>query len=85
MKAHSSRQFASIDDTDRYKEAGSKAAYLNSLDSSVYSESSVLQKNVQEILKAELQSEAMKGEDSSAYTHKQLNIHFVEIFTHIYF
>lgn len=65
MKSHTSRLSAPIDDIDRYKEAGSKAAF-NSLDSAVYSDNSVLQRNVQQILKEELQSEAMKGENSSA-------------------
>lgn len=68
MTAHSSRQSAPIDDIGIYKEAGSKAAYVNSLDSAVYSDNSVLQRNVQQILRAELHSEAMKGtcEHSSA-------------------
>lgn len=66
MNARTSRLSASVDDIDRYKEAGSKAAYVNSLDSAVYSDNSVLQRDVQQILKAEMQSEAMKGENSSA-------------------
>ncbi len=68
MTAHTSRLSAPNDDIGIYKEAGSKAAYVNSLDSAVYSDNSVLQRNVQQIMRAELQSEAMKGtcEHSSA-------------------
>jgi len=88
MNARTSRLSAPIDDMDMYKDAGSKAAYANSLDSAVYSDNSVLQRNVQQILRAELQSEAMKGtsENSSAQTRMK-NIHFIEwiyMFKHIF-
>lgn len=81
MNAHTSRLSAPVDDIDMYKDSGSKAAYVNSLDSAVYSDKSVLQRNVQQILREELQSEAMKGtsENSSAQTYKHRNIHFIEM------
>lgn len=68
MTAHTSRLSSPADDIGIYKAGGSKAAYVNSLDSAVYSDSSELQRNVKQILRAELQSEAMKGtcEHSSA-------------------
>lgn len=81
MNARTSRLSAPIDDIDIYKDAGSKAAYANSLDSAVYSDNSVLQRNVQQILRAELQSEAMKGtrKQFCSNTHKHRNIHFIEM------
>lgn len=68
MTAHTSRLSARNGDIGINKETGSKAEYVNSLDSAVYSDNSALQRNVQQILRAELQSEAMKGtcEHSSA-------------------
>lgn len=60
MKARTSRLSSDVDDIGLYKERGSKAAYVNSLDSS-YSDDSVLQRNIQQMLKAELKSETMKG------------------------
>ncbi|TRY55429.1 hypothetical protein DNTS_034433 [Danionella cerebrum] len=61
MNAHTSRLSASVDAIDGYNEAASKAAFINSLDSAAFSDSAALHRSVQQILRAELQSEAMKG------------------------
>lgn len=57
MNAHTSRLSAPIDGIDGYNEVGSKAAYVNSLDS----DNTGLQRNVQQMVRAELQSEPTRG------------------------
>lgn len=63
LNAHTSRLSASSDDVHIFNSGGVKSAYENTLDagSTAFSGNVALQKHIQQMLRAEMQSEAMRG------------------------